>query len=276
MLSTAQSLLSHAAQLTLTPVVALEGGDISSVAKMGPWVLKTPKNGQPVQMCLSEANGLGRLATSGCRTPHIHFANELGLVLEFYAPSTSSDIHYAEFGAELARLHLRKYAHYGDDAEVFLAALTLPKISAQMNWNQAFVQCRLDVMYRRALAQDPKLRSINLHTLNGVTLPHEGPCLIHGDLWRGNILSTHNGLLMIDPSCWIGERTIDIAMLQLFGDMPKVFWQAYFALYPLPSEIKRVIPLYQLYYALTHVALFGKRYTTLCLQLWQDHLGQNI
>ena len=123
--------------------------------------------------------------------------------------------------------------------------------------------------------REPALRAIDVNALNGVRLPFEGPCLLHGDLWQGNILGTQSGLIMIDPGCWVGERAIDIAMMQLFGNLPRRFWDAYFSRYPLPNEIQRLLPLYKLYYALTHVALFGNTYAPLCFELWQSHLAQN-
>ena len=77
------------------------------------------------------------------------------------------------------------------------------------------------------------------------------------DLWTGNILPTNQGLMMIDPSSWVGERGIDIAMLRLFGNMPFSFWKEYQTRYPVPAAVERIMPLYQLYYALAHVAMFG-------------------
>jgi phosphatidylserine decarboxylase len=276
MLNAAQSRLSKAAGLTPSSTTPLDGGNISSVVKMGSWVLKTLKPDQPAQMLISEAIGLVRLKVNGCRIPHVHFASELGLVIKYHSPISPSAVHYDEFAAQLAQLHLRKRVDYGDNAPAFLGPIQLPKIPAQMKWKQAFVQCRLRVVYERALARDSDLRAIDLDALNGVALATEGPCLLHGDLWQGNMLSTQSGLLMVDPGCWIGERAIDVAMMQLFGSLPGTFWGAYFHRYPLPAKIQRLIPLYQLYYALAHVALFGDTYTPLCLRLWQAHLAQRI
>jgi fructosamine-3-kinase len=49
-------------------------------------------------------------------------------------------------------------------------------------------------------------------------------------------------------------------MMRLFGGFPKVFWQAYQALYPIPEEVEEALPQYQVYYLLAHVHFFGKGY----------------
>lgn len=240
---------------------------------MGEWVLKTPLLGQPPGMFASELHGLNRLKSAGCQTPKVQFESELGLVMAFYPPTSPTDGEYAHFGTQLAQLHGTKHPHYGDDGNAFLASLPLPNIPADTSWDTAFVELRLGEMYRRAVLKDQQLRTIDLARLDGVSLPQEGPCLIHGDLWQGNIHPTQNGLMMLDPSCWVGERALDIAMLRLFGSLPEIFWQSYRETYPIPSAVESVIPLYQLYYALGHVALFGQGYSGLCRQLWRDFVG---
>ena len=242
---------------------------------MGSWVLKTRADGQPSPLFISEANGLNRLKAAGCSTPDVRLSSAFGLVLRFYPPASIKDSDYTAFATQLAELHLSKHDHYGDENRAFLGVLPLDHIDSKMRWHQVFVQHRLNAMYRKARAQDPELSRLNLDLLKGLHLPTEGPCLIHGDLWQGNLLATEQGLMMIDPSCWIGERAIDIAMLKLFGNLPNSFWTAYLNAYPLPKEVESFVPLYQLYYALAHVALFGSSYTELCARLWQLFIEQN-
>ena len=106
MLTPAHAALAKAAGIAVRPSTPLQGGDISPVIKMGPWVLKAQSDDHPPQLSMSEANGLSRLRAAGCLTPEVHFADELGIVLKFYpaAQATSSD--YAAFGVQLAQLHL--------------------------------------------------------------------------------------------------------------------------------------------------------------------------
>ena len=88
----------------------------------------------------------------------------------------------------------------------------------------------------------------------------EGPSIIHGDLWSGNVLMTEQGAALIDPSVWVGERAVDLAMMRLFGGFATPCWDSYRETLPIPSEIEEAIPFYQLYYVLVHVYFFGESY----------------
>jgi phosphatidylserine decarboxylase len=56
----------------------------------------------------------------------------------------------------------------------------------------------------------------------------------------------------------LGPRVL--AMMRLFGGFPRVFWQAYGEVYPIPEEVERALPRYQVYYLLAHVHFFGEGY----------------
>jgi fructosamine-3-kinase len=67
----------------------------------------------------------------------------------------------------------------------------------------------------------------------------DGPSLLHGDLWSGNVYPGPEGEpVLIDPSVYRGHREVDLAMSELFGGLDA----------------------YQLYYLLVHVNLFGFGY----------------
>ena len=91
-------------------------------------------------------------------------------------------------------------------------------------------------------------------------VPTEGAVWVHGDLWNGNVLMSNEGAVLIDPSAWIGERAVDLAMMRLFGGFPEQFWHAYETHYPIPKSIEAALPFYQIYYLLVHVHLFGAHY----------------
>ena len=49
-------------------------------------------------------------------------------------------------------------------------------------------------------------------------VPQEPPARLHGDLWNGNVLWGHDGVVrMVDPAAHAGHRETDLAMLSLFG-----------------------------------------------------------
>ena len=94
--------------------------------------------------------------------------------------------------------------------------------------------------------------------LAGVTRPE----LVHGDLWSGNAFSTPDGRpVLVDPAVHRGDGEVDLAMSELFGGFGRAFYDAYGAVRAVSPEytaFKR--DLYQLYYLLVHVNLFGSGY----------------
>ena len=89
-----------------------------------------------------------------------------------------------------------------------------------------------------------------------------GPGLLHGDLWSGNFFPDPQGdPVLIDPAVYRGEGEVDLAMMELFGRLPAGFTEGYGRTRPIPDEygaFRR--DLYQLYYLLVHVNLFGGSY----------------
>lgn len=87
------------------------------------------------------------------------------------------------------------------------------------------------------------------------------PCLVHGDLWSGNaaIDSSGDGVIF-DPAVHRADREVDLAMARLFGGFPAPFFAGYEATWPLPTNHRRRVPLYNLYHLLNHANLFGGSY----------------
>jgi len=92
--------------------------------------------------------------------------------------------------------------------------------------------------------------------------------LLHGDLWNGNYLASITGdPVLIDPAVYFGHREIDLAMSLLFGGFPDSFYEGYREAFPLEKGWQERIPIYQLYYLLVHVNLFGSSYVPSCLDV---------
>jgi fructosamine-3-kinase len=90
----------------------------------------------------------------------------------------------------------------------------------------------------------------------------EGASLLHGDLWGGNVIALASGEpALVDPAVYRGHREVDLAMTELFGGFAPRFYAAYRETWPLAAgytEVRRDV--YQLYYLLVHVNLFGGGY----------------
>jgi fructosamine-3-kinase len=86
--------------------------------------------------------------------------------------------------------------------------------------------------------------------------------LLHGDLWNGNAYAGPGGEpVIIDPAVYHGHGEVDLAMTELFGGFGPDFYAAYeeaAGVTPAYRAYRREI--YQLYYLLVHVNLFGESY----------------
>jgi fructosamine-3-kinase len=88
----------------------------------------------------------------------------------------------------------------------------------------------------------------------------DGPSLLHGDLWGGNVLAAAAGPALIDPAVYRGHREADLAMTELFGGFGDGFYAAYREAWPLLPGYATRRAVYQLWYLLVHVNLFGGDY----------------
>ena len=100
----------------------------------------------------------------------------------------------------------------------------------------------------------------------------EGPSPLHGDLWGGNVhVAAEGPPAVIDPSAYHGHREVDLAMAELFGGFDPGFRDAYEEAWPLePGYVPVRRAVYQLYYLLVHVNLFGAGYVGGCRRALQE------
>ena len=88
---------------------------------------------------------------------------------------------------------------------------------------------------------------------------HASP--LHGDLWSGNYLISNKGEpYLIDPSFYYGHNEVDLAMSMLFGGFSDGFYRAYHEIIPPHDNQAAIMDIYQLYYLLVHLNLFGNSY----------------
>lgn len=65
---------------------------------------------------------------------------------------------------------------------------------------------------------------------------------------------------LIDPAIFYGHHEFEIAFTELFGGFPSNFYESYQEVFPLSPNYEERKALYQLFYLLVHLNLFGFSY----------------
>ena len=87
------------------------------------------------------------------------------------------------------------------------------------------------------------------------------PALVHGDLWSGNAAMLASGEpVVFDPAVYVGDREVDVAMMELFGGFDRACLPAYQRAWPVADGYPVRRDIYNLYHLLNHVNLFGAGY----------------
>jgi fructosamine-3-kinase len=218
----------------------------------------------------AEAEGLERLGAAGAvRVPSVLAVGDRWLLLEWLEPGAATDAVWERLGGELAALHRVRAEAFGAAEDNFIGSL--PQANGwSASWPEFWRERRLLPCYREAYeaghfgprdrARFDALLDRMEQALDDVA--SEGPSLLHGDLWNGNVHPLRDGgAALIDPSCYYGHRDVDLAMAELFGGFGRRFFDAYDDAWPRAEGYRDVRrPIYQLYYLLVHVVLFGAAY----------------
>jgi fructosamine-3-kinase len=206
----------------------------------------------------TEATMLRTLRDAGIPAPAVEAEHEGLLLLDhiendgIFSPAAWRDI-----GAALQKLHSREGSGYGWPVDYRLGTVELDNRQGS-DWPRFWGEQRL--LPTAALLDRPwRERVEQLVARLPHLLPHSpAPALLHGDLWRGNILVAGGKLAaLIDPALYHGDAEVDLAMLTLFDTPPDDFWVAYG---DLASGWEQRRPIYQLFPALVHLRLFGAAY----------------
>jgi protein-ribulosamine 3-kinase len=221
-----------------------------------------------------EAAGLEQLraAASDIRVPRVRAYRDSPsgwgwLALEWLEPTQPRPRFWTMLGMGLALLHRHACgaATWGWHQDGFIGRLPQSNKSA-IGWADFWYQERILPQLRLARAA-PGIGSMRDWDRLGGRMPDllsvaeaDGPSLLHGDLWSGNVVATATGPALVDPSCYRGHREVDLAIAALFGGFAPEFFAAYSETWPLATgyEVRRAV--YQLYYLLVHVNLFGAGY----------------
>ena len=251
---------------------ALAGGAVGEVWKVEDGervcVVKRQPGGAPPGFFAAEAEGLQYLREADAlRVPEVLAVTDDALTLEWLAPTPPSRDFTQRFAEGLAQQHRVTSSAFGLERDNFLGPY------GQANrwcdtWADFYAEYRLRPQLILAtrdgkLPQDRRMGFDSLlamlpELLSGIA--DEPPALVHGDLWRGNLLSTNDGPALIDPAVYFGSREVELAYIELFGGFPEGVFATYHAAFPLRTGYERRRPIHQLYPLLVHVNYFGEQY----------------
>lgn len=258
---------------TMTPV---SGGDINRA-----YYVKTEKQEYFVKANQNtaddffqvEADGLEKIrSTETIAVPEVYYYDkfsknqEMVLIMEWIQGKKTA-MTEQQLGIQLASMHLTYGpAQYGLDKSTYIGKL--PQTNGLHNdWVNYFrghrlqPQLDLSVQFNR-MNQKRRLKLETLIIDLDKYLPNQPRVsLLHGDLWGGNWITGHGGKpYLIDPSVLYGDHLFELAFTELFGGFSDTFYTQYKESLPLGDYYEDVKPIYQLYYLLVHLNMFGEAY----------------
>lgn len=265
----------------------LSGGDINEARLLetaaGPVFLKMNSRPAAAAMLEAEAKGLKQLTKANVlRTPLVLGLGQAGgfafLLLEYISEGRPGPNFWEDFGAGLAALHRVSNELFGLSYDNFIGSLPQGN-NRQERWATFYIGERLQPQVKQALAAgllwdgaERQFDSLYEHISD--VCPDEPSALIHGDLWSGNFLVGPNSQpVLIDPSVCFAHREMDLAMSRLFGGFAPAFYQAYQESFPTAAGLEDRLDIYQLYYLLVHVNLFGGGYSQSVRQVIRRYIG---
>ncbi len=261
--------------INISTIGSISGGDISKAylleTETERFFCKVNRSESAFKMLEAEKVGLEAISdTKTITVPKVLLCEPLKigafLLMEYIEPKKPSKKDFELLGHQLAALHkLSESNTFGLGTENFIGSLQQSN-TTHSDWASFYVQERLLPQLKLVgdgnclqLSETPSEEQL-FKTCQSL-FPKVRPSLLHGDLWGGNYLISSEGIPhLIDPAIYYGHREVDIAMTHLFGGFDKTFYDSYQEHFmPIGGEKERN-DIYQLYFLLAHLNLFGHSY----------------
>lgn len=264
------------------------GGDINEAfhvsTRENSYFIKTNED-IPAHFFEVEAKGLELIRnTNTIRVPYVYYFDrpENGaagaIIMEWISGSPQSDT-AERLGRKLAKMHQVENDRYGLEDDTFVGTLAQPNGLFE-DWIVYYQKKRLlpqfELANRQGLMNHERRNKMEqlISQLEKWIPKRPGASMLHGDLWGGNWMAGPDGEpCLIDPSVVYGDRSFELAFTELFGGFPKQFYEAYNDMHSLPPNYRDTKEIYQLFYLLVHLNLFGESYGRAVDRILATYIG---
>ena len=256
--------------IELTGSNPLTGGDINQVFLLETdnkkFVLKLNNANRFPGMFDAEKMGLEELRKPGVIDVPLPLKtgvtdSQSHLLLEYKSSGNKAPDFWEVFGRQMAELHRQTSEKFGLEKDNYIGSL--PQYNeARDTAADFYIEMRLEPQIKMAMDKGFDLKvSDEFYKNCAEIIPAEEPSLVHGDLWNGNYLVNAEGYpCLIDPAVAFAPREMDLGMMKLFGGFHDKLFSSYKEVFPLQPGWEERIPLWQLYYLLVHLNIFGASY----------------
>ncbi|WVZ55173.1 hypothetical protein U9M48_005872 [Paspalum notatum var. saurae] len=299
-------ILSEGKARQIKGIRSIGGGCINSAQRYdtdaGPFFVKTNSRIGP-EMFEGEALGLKAMYdTKSIRVPLPYKVGSLPtggsfIIMEFIEFGRSRGDQSA-LGRKLAEMHRAAKSDKGYGFPVDNTIGSTPQINTwTADWIEFYSEHRLGYQLELASRRygDSAIYEKGQRLIKNIRPLFDGavlePCLLHGDLWSGNISSDTNGdPVILDPACYsiysqqtiykdiiTGSATADGHNEAEFGmswcaGFGGDFYDAYFQVMPKQPGFEKRRDLYLLYHYLNHYNLFGSGYRSSAMSIIEDYI----
>ncbi|RWR86626.1 protein-ribulosamine 3-kinase, chloroplastic [Cinnamomum micranthum f. kanehirae] len=280
-------ILSEGKATKITGISSIGGGCINLANRYdtdaGSFFVKTNRSIGP-SMFEGEALGLSAMyATKSIRVPKPFKVGPLPrggsyIIMEFieFGPSRGNQ---SVLGRKLAEMHKAGKSDKGFGFDVNNTIGSTPQINTwTSDWVEFFAEHRLGYQLKLALEQygDFSIYEKGQKLMKSLRPLFEDvvvePCLLHGDLWSGNVSSDKNGdPVILDPACFYGHSEAEFGMSWCAG-FGGSFYSSYFEVMPKQPGFENRRDLYMLYHYLNHYNLFGSGYRSSAMSIIDNYL----
>lgn len=170
-------------------------------------------------------------------------------------------------GELLARCHQVTSTSYGHERDTLIGPLHQPNGPTD-SWIEFFREHRLLYMIgvARKSGNLPAGLEDRLYRIadrvDEFLIEPEKPVLIHGDMWKTNVISRAGRVAgILDPALYYAHNEMELAYMTLFSGTGDEFFRAYSKTIPIENNFyttRRHI--YNLYPLLIHLTIFGAKY----------------